>query len=334
MGETLAFLSAIGYTSQLILIKKGCKEKSVSGSIPIQLFVVSSAVLIIIVIYLVEIALERGTLFSHFLLVPKDAIVFVVLDGLLGPMAGLFLLTKATELIGPSKTSIFRGTNPIFAAILAAAILNETPGVLGVSGVALLVTGIIIVSWNNDALYAGNEYHSIQTYEPMNEYDASNFLSSFQTESTQSLKKRNFIGTALALLSGLSFAIAQTARGSAIERGAAPEPIVFWGTMTSFVTLLMIHYFYKNSLNFTLGIERNSYKYYICAGAGFVLGASALALSFVYIDVWKAVAIRNLQPVISILMSWLFLKQQELITKRIIVGALFVIAAIWILAIA
>ncbi len=327
MGEALAFLSAIGFTSQLILIKKGCKDKSVSGSIPIQLFVVSSAVLMIIIIYLIEIiALEKGTLSSHFLLVPKHTIVFIILDGLLGPMAGLFLITKATELIGPSKTSIFRGTNPIFTAILAAVLLNETIGLSGVCGIALLVTGIVIVSWNNDTSYDERKHH----FRRSNEHMTSDSIVTTQNESTKVLKKNNIVGSALALLSGVLFAIAQTARGSAIERGAAPESIVFWSTMTSLVTLLIIHYLYKKSFDFSIGIDRGSYKYYIYAGAGFAFGAYALALSFVYIDVWKAVAIRNLQPVISIFMSWVFLKQQEVINKRLVAGALLVIGAIWI----
>jgi drug/metabolite transporter (DMT)-like permease len=329
MGEALALLSAFGYTSQLILIKKGCQDKSASGSIPIQLFVVSSAVFMLMVIYSLKILIFDGfTIYNQFLLIPIEAIVFVIADGLLGPMGGLFLLTKATELIGPSRTSVFRGTNPIFAAIISSIALKENPGLLGACGIALLVTGIVVVSWNKDSL---SDY-KINHLKPPNgmpaDHEPSDPRTAIRNESTS--KRKGLLGSSLALLSGLSFALAQTARGTAIARGATAESIVFWGTMTSLIVLLVIHYLSKKSFNFAVGIQRNSSKYYIYAGAGFVIGASALALSFIYIDVWKAVAIRNMQPVLSIMLSWLFLKRQESINIQVVIGALLVTGAILI----
>ena len=308
MGELLAFLSVIGYTSQLIFIKKGCKDKSESGSIPIQLVVVLSAVIITLIIYMLQIILIQGKTFSHmFMDFTAESFLFIALDGLLGPMGGALLLTKATELIGPSKASVLRGSSPLFAMLLAALLLQERPGINGVVGIILLVVGIFLVTWKKQ-----------------------NTISPTATMETRQGSRKNFIGSSLALLGGLSFAFSQIARGMAIQKGASPEAIVFWGLLVSFFTLYFLHFVTKKHMKFTLGLKMDTMKYYVYAGAGNMMGSFMLAWSFVYTDVWKAIAIRNLQPIIAILMSWMILKQQEIITKRLVFGASLVLMAIWI----
>ena len=329
MGEALAFLSACGYTFQLILIKKGNNQKSTIGSIPIQLIVLSSGILMFLVIYSIKIHLSGVfTVHNQFFLIPKEAMIFVVMDGLLGPMGGMLLLTKATEFIGPSRTSVFRGTNPIFAAILSSIILKESPGWAGVLGITLLVVGIVVISMDSGS---SNDNNKLSLKSPMKASpDPEQFENQTSDRNGSRLFEKRSLGIIMALISGLLMAIAQTSRGVAISRGAAAEPIVFWGAVISFTTLMAVYYLNNKSHRFTAGIDGASMKYYLCAGIGFVIGSSALALSFVYIDVWKAVAIRNMQPILSIMVSWHLLKKQELIDARVIVGALLVTSAIWI----
>jgi drug/metabolite transporter (DMT)-like permease len=318
MGELLAFVSAIGFTVQLIFIKKGCKYKSISGSVPIMLFVVCSAMLLSFCIYSTEILLSAEKTFTNvFLSASSTALFFIVLDGLLGSMGGLFLITKATELIGPNKTSILRGVNPIFAAFFAMAFLGERPGLKGIFGIILLIISIVMISYQETDLKNDNETRKSETVR-------------IRVGLAETTANRELTGSILAVLGGLAFAAAQIARGRAIQLDASPELVVVLGLTSSFVILSFIHLVTKKELNFVKGIGLDTYKYYLLAGAGQMIGGYALALAFVYTAVWKAVAIRNLQPIISLALSWFFLREQEIISKKLVFGAVILVMAIWI----
>lgn len=88
----------------------------------------------------------------HFILYPK-APIFVV-DNLIFVAVGLFVpgMTRALTFrgirtMGSAITSTIVNTTPMFSTALAILLLGERPGSLVLAGVALIVGGLLVLSW-------------------------------------------------------------------------------------------------------------------------------------------------------------------------------------------
>jgi len=67
------------------------------------------------------------------------------LSGIVGLGIGDFGLFAAYVTIGPRRTLLVQASSPIFASVLAFSILGETFGLLSMLGVAVTLTGIVVV---------------------------------------------------------------------------------------------------------------------------------------------------------------------------------------------
>ena len=67
------------------------------------------------------------------------------LSGIVGLGIGDFGLFAAYVTIGPRRTLLIQASSPIFASVLAFSMLGETFGLLSILGVAVTLTGIVIV---------------------------------------------------------------------------------------------------------------------------------------------------------------------------------------------
>ena len=88
----------------------------------------------------------------HFILYPKAPIF--VLDNLIFVAVGLFVpgMTRALTFrgirtMGSAITSTIVNTTPMFSTALAILLLGERPGPLVLAGVALIVGGLLVLSW-------------------------------------------------------------------------------------------------------------------------------------------------------------------------------------------
>lgn len=72
-------------------------------------------------------------------------ILFLSLSGLIGLVLGDTFLFKSFDEIGPRITMIIMSSNPIFGAILAYFIFGEIISPLGITGMLITISGIILV---------------------------------------------------------------------------------------------------------------------------------------------------------------------------------------------
>lgn len=72
-------------------------------------------------------------------------ILFLSLSGLIGLVLGDTFLFKSFDEIGPRITMIVMASNPIFGAILAYFIFSEIISPLGITGMLITISGIILV---------------------------------------------------------------------------------------------------------------------------------------------------------------------------------------------
>lgn len=301
MGELLALLSALGFTSRAVLIRRGLMEENPGIVWEINFVIFLTSLLLFLLVICI------ATLFGFNIIqeinsLTYAAILLLVLQGALGPVVGAFLITTAIAQIGASHSSaLWGGSNPLFAILLAIMFLGERPSLFGIIGVVMIVCGILIVGYQN---HAGT---------------------------IALLDKTKVAGGIIALLSGLFFAFSQIARGAAIRQGATPNTGFFIGVITALITLTLICRIKSGNFKFLKHINRKSLLYYSGSGLGSLIGSYALLTAFTFVPVWKAIAIRNSQPLFAIILAWLILKKAETINLRIVLGASLITMGIVVL---
>ena len=301
VGGFLALLAALGYTVYNILMRRGLMEEN-PGSIWDTRLIVSFATMVIFFIgaFIAEL-LGYGVL-QDFKDLSLMALLFILLSGTFGALIGAFFLTMAVAQIGASQTSVLSGgTNPIFTTLLGIVFLGQVPDLIGIIAVLVIVGGIICVG------YHGHE------------------------GTIALLEKTRLAGGVIALLAGLSFALAQVAKGEALNLGATPNTAFVIGQTIPFVISIIICLKKSGGLAYLKDISRESLYCYLGASIGIVLGVYCLLAAFTFIPVWQAVAILGIQPLIAVFLSWIFLKKADKVSLRLIYGAVLVTFGVVIL---
>jgi len=297
MGVFFALLSAVGYTLQATFTRIGLLEKRCGTVSTLQFFIILSSQ-IIIVTFIGFAYLFNYNIIEEFYDLTFTAFALLALEGVLGPLSGLYLVTTAVSQIGAARASSLRSSNPLFTAILAVIIIGEKLTIINILSIIILIIGVVLVSYRSEI------------------------------EASSLLPKTKIAGNLLALLSGLFFAMSQIARGLALDYGATPNTGVIIGGISALMILTIVCRLEVGSFKFAESINRSSIKYYFAAGLGTFIGRYALMAAFVTLPVWLAVAIRNSQPVIAILLSWALLRRTETINIRIIVGSLLIVSGV------
>ncbi len=305
MGEFLAFIAALLFSSQVLLIRWGLSKKGRQKDNTVeetQIIMLFFGILFLLLGIFLARTFANYSLLGDLKELNYYSFFLLIVEGLLGPLSGLYLVTLAIGQIGASRTSALRASNSLFAVILAVLILREAPGIWGFAGVLTISVGIGIVSYRSEK------------------------------ESTSMLPKTKMKGTLIALLSGLSFALSQIARGAALGQGATPTSAI---VVSSFSALLFILLYYLIKEKRLKGLRRcfssKNIMHYAAAGMLTIAGRYALLLSLLYIPVWLAVAIRNTQPLIVLAFSWVFLKKTEIVNFRLVAGTTLIMGGVWVL---
>ncbi|GEM_PF-1753486 len=301
MGGIFALLAALGFTFDNILIRRGLMEESPGNVWDIRL--VSNLTSVCIFFMWVSIAIFFSNNFiQEFRYISFTAVLVLMLSGVLGPLIGALLMATAIGQIGPSHASaLWGGSNPLFAALLAFVFLGELPNLIGMFSVLIIAGGIIVIGYHG---HAGT---------------------------VMLLKKTKLAGGVIALLSGLCFAFSHVGRGVALNLGATPNTAFFIFHTTALIITTIVCFKKSRSLKYIKHISRKSLYCYAGSGIGVFVGSYGILIAFTLIPVWQAVAIRNIQPVLVIYFSWVFLKKVDNINLRLVLGAVLVTIGVVIL---
>ncbi len=294
-------MAALCFTVDNILTRKGLMGEN-PGSVWQIRFVVSLTSVSGFLVGVSAASLFGFNIIQEFLLLSLMDVVLLVAAGLLGPLVGALLFTTAIAQIGASHASaLWGGSNPLFTMLFAIVFLGETPDLIGILSVLIIVGGIVVVG------YHGHE------------------------GTVMLLEKTKLAGGVIALLSGICVSFSQIGRGAALSNGATPSTAFFIFQMTSFMVMTMVCFAKAKSFQFLKQIGRKSVYCYVGAGIGILVGAYSLLISFTLMPVWQAVAIRNIQPILAVLFSWMFLKKVDKISLRLVLGATLVTLGVVIL---
>jgi drug/metabolite transporter, DME family len=294
MAEFFAVLSSTLYAATQILIKRGtAKGTSVVAGLLVSL-VSGSLAMILAYALLADEPLRSG------------AIVPFVVAGMFGAAFGRILTIISVDRLGPSISVPLQGSvYPLSAVAIGVVFLNEEVTVTQLCGIGILLTGI----WLLSRIGPGR-------------------TQSHSSSLTSSTQRRSFLrpGVIFPLLAGLCYSGADFFRKSGIE--IVPDPIIGTtiGVVSSFVFWTLAAAVLKPlraEITFGAGI-----KFFALAG----LTSSAAVLSVINAletgDVSTISPIVASQPLPTMILSGLFLRGIDRITRTIVIGALLVVGGI------
>ncbi len=141
-GMLWALAAGLGFGLFQTINRQAVRGMNVYIATFVQL-VVSSVVLVVIALLTVDL----NPLFHA----PLSALLYFIAAGFFHFLIGWTFLNASQQRIGAARTSPLIGTNPLFAAVIAAVTLQEFPTLLELLGIGIMVGGAYLVSRESNA---------------------------------------------------------------------------------------------------------------------------------------------------------------------------------------
>jgi len=217
-----------------------------------------------------------------------DQWFWIGLSGIIGLGVGDFGLFSAFVIIGPRRSVLIMALSPVFAAILAYLLLNETMSQFTLLGMIITLCGIIIVIMEKE----GRSYE-----EPLS-------------------KKIKIKGISFAFIGamGQGIGIVFAKKGMLIESSSIINPLsatlirMILASIFIWITVLLA----GKLPELKKGIENRTGIKFTAAGAfiGPFLGVTFSMIAVTYTDIGVAQTLMSLMPVMVIPVLWLIYKQK------------------------
>lgn len=285
MGVLFALLSSLVFATNNVIIKKGSRgSKSNNGF----LITVLMNVIILAIIFFSVLIIKLDTF-----QITWRAIPFFVLAGLCTTGLGRMTLYSSIQRIGPSQASAVRNTTPVFTAIFAIFILQEHIAYIPGIGMVLLIGGMMI---------SGYSFFRAQSKNISTE------------ESQVNEKHQQWIGYALALFSAVVFGVGQGFR----KQGLLIMDDAFFGawlgSLTSLLFIIFIQITRGKIIEKIQEVKQEFNFDFFIAGVLTSLGPLFFFLAAMNMQISYVSAIAASEPLITTVVSALFIKNTETIT--------------------
>ncbi len=139
LGIFYALVSGTLWGIGPLLLKRGLTLANVSTATLTQQYVA--------VMTLIVVAVSRGEVF-HLVDIPTKALWAFVGAGAVGASFGKIFYYKGIDTVGASKSTSVKNSSPILTTILAVILLGEELTLPIAVGVALIVAGILVLTWS------------------------------------------------------------------------------------------------------------------------------------------------------------------------------------------
>jgi drug/metabolite transporter, DME family len=277
--EVVAIVSAMGWAGDSVLVRLGLRRSNIFAAM------------------LVSYAVSVTGIWTYILMTtPLDflrspAMLYFLVSGCLQPLFARALYYAALIRLGVSRAGPLRGAEPLFATVIAVAVLHEQPTVPVYVGTLLIVGSI----WA---------------------------ISSRQSEDGNWRLVDIFLPLGAALVS----AISQSLRKQGLN--ILPDPFVAVATVTSVTLTLFMIFLFATKRTRQLRMGRESFLFFFIAA---LVALSAQISNFIALsraDVSVIIPLLNTTPLFTVLFTLLFLRSMETITPRIILGASLMVAGV------
>lgn len=229
----------------------------------------------------------------------SKAFLLFILAGIFAPALVRWLYFVSLDRLGASISASISSTGPAFTAILAIIFLKEKLTVSISLGIVLIITGIIIMQRSLDT------------------------DGDFRVQ-----RKKDLI---FPLLSAIFLGMALVLR----KMGLNILDVPLFGVTVGFLTSLVFYsilFLMSKSMRNSVSMNRNDLLFLCAAGVSITIGWLTLFYALSLGDVIIVAPLANLQPVMVVGLSYLFLKDIEKITPKMIAGILLLFIGVLLTA--
>lgn len=225
-------------------------------------------------------------------------LLFFVLAGCLTTFIGRFFFFVGIRKIGPSAAAAIKNSAPMFTVIFAVSILHENVSLISWIGIIFIMIGI----FTQGLKVIGK---------------------------SQKAKKNGFM---IVILAAVSFGVGQGLRKQGLLYFSDPFAGAFIGALVALISFMIMSIIQKNFVEtIKSGIQKNTF--YLLGG----IAISFATLSF-FIGIWftKVAYVGTIvaaEPILTVIISRLFLKEEESIDRFVIFAAIFVFSGATLIAV-
>ncbi len=288
-----SIIAAFGFASSAVLSRQGMQAIFPLPGVMVSLFfsLLFSAIMVLLFA------------FSDISSIPQAAILWIVGLGLLNYLGGRSQNFLAVNLIGASRASLFVASQAPFAALFAVAFIGESMHVLVGLGTAGVVSGLIFASgtsilegWRGDKIFVLGYLMALGAGAS---YGATNVMA----KQTLEVFDSPLVITTLSMVVGI-VVLAPLVGVSTAQSGVHRET--------------------------GQGVSKNLWSLRWVALAGIASGIAVISLYFAVqrADVVVISPIVSSSPLITLLLSHLFLARLEQVTRRLVFGAMLTVGGV------
>lgn len=297
LGILFAILSAIMLAANYIFIQLGMKHAANEKDNGVFLGIIVNVVLVGI-IYLLTLPFKTETIEWKI-----SAILAFGVAGLLTTLLGRVTLYAGIRRIGSSRAAAMKNGAPAFSILAAIIILNERISLLSGVGILLVMLGLF-------------------------------FLARKQwLQNGKSLKEQAGLGFLMAGLSAFLYGVGQVYRKVGLVYMNDPVLGALVGAIFALLAYI-ISLAWKGELKATFNQQvRKMNKFYFLGGLSIGFGLLSFFTSASLIKVSYTSAIAAAEPVMTVILAYFFLKQQEQLDRHVILSILLVFTGIVVIAV-
>lgn len=215
-------------------------------------------------------------------------VLLFMLAGLLSTFLGRYLFFTGISKIGSSRATALKKSSPLFTLIFALVFLHEVFGLWPLIGIGLILFGLFI---QGVQLFRGQQ------------------------------ATRGQLGYIIALGAAISFGLGTVVRKQAILYYHDAFIGALIGSLTALVFISVVERRQTNLFSSIKRYIREGNFYYLVAGVASSIGLLSSFLALVYIQATYLSAILALESVLTVLISKLFLNQEEHLSLMMILSA-------------
>lgn len=285
MGFLFAFLSALGFATNNIMVKKGMNRTPDNDGLFTNIFINAVTIALVAVIY--RLASDNPAPIN------ASGVGLFIIAGLFTTFLGRFNYFSSVRRIGPSRGSALKNSSPLFTLLFAVIVLGEYISLLPLLGMLILLSGLFVQAWYTFSKGNGRA-------EP---------------------DKSQKIGYLFAITAAFMFGVGQAIRKPGTD--LIPDPY-FGAAVGALVALISFSIYESRKKGIKTLIEQNfksNNKFYITAGFCTSFAVLCFFIAVTLTKVSYVGVIAATEPLLTVFFSKFFLKQEEQLSAYVIVSA-------------
>lgn len=289
LGIFYALAAALIWGASPVLVKRGLRRANVSAAVILQQLGAVSTLIVILLVPVHEVDWA----------IPVEAVLTFMAVGLVGSFFGRVFLLRGVDELGASRAQSFANSAPLLTAVYAVFLLGETATPVIFVGIALIVTGLILITHG-----------------------------ATRSSSARPMSYRAFFNPFMSIA---FFGFGPILKKLAVTLGGGAVVGALITHSTGFVLLALFGRFLRIDWRSGIRVPRASWCYLLLSGLFQGVGSIFTYLAVSHAPAMVVAPIWNVQPLVTFSLAHLVLKGDEVVTIRDGLAAGIIVAGVYFL---